>query len=820
MTVTDNGTPNLFDSETITVTVAEINTSPVLGAVGNKTVDELALLTFTATASDTDLPADTLTFTLTGAPAGAAITTGGVFTWTPTEAQGGSAYTFTVTVTDNGTPNLFDSETITVTVAEINVAPTLAPVGDRTVDEGVLLTFTASATDPDRTVDEGVLLTFTASATDPDLPANTLTFILVGSVAGASIDFSTGVFTWTPTEAQGPGVYIFDVVVADDGSPNLSDSVSFTVTVAEVNLAPTLAPVGDRIVDEGARVSLTATATDVDLPINTLTWSLDSGPGSVDTAGNYTWVTSETTPPGTYTVVLRVTDSGTPNLSDTVSFDITVNEVNAAPTLDPVGAKTVDEQTLFTFAVTASDTDIPADTLSFTLTGAPAGAAITTGGVFTWTPTEAQGPGVYTFTVTVTDNGTPNLTDSETITITVDVVNDAPAGGVDSVVLSSYLPTVLSVLANDTDADMDGLSIDSIFGDTTGGVIVNTDGTITYYPKSGWIGTDTFSYLVSDGNGGTAIVVVTVEMPPRVLAAAEVLSQTLGTQSLAFAAPGSNASGSDLTTFEFGVGVALLSEAFFQSLGALRLPLAFLGISVLGVLVLGGFAELPLLVASRRRRYQSVVMLEREDQLMVRAEPTKSADVLYSYEPTAAGFLSLDKARRVDDARWILIESPVGKGWVESQFVSETVDLQYFLADKRPSRMVRQLADALHNGRDFTNLLAPRGLAIALTNRPHFLSSDELRSMLDEIRLQPARSSQFSPEARQFRDEVIEPLRAALQAAPEINSAASHSRASLIPVELWNFQYLVVNAPNQDQWLVYFEYIKHRPHIVGFGIDA
>ena len=48
-------------------------------------------------------------------------------------------------------------------------------------------------------------LTFTATATDADLPANTLTFSLdAGAPAGGmTIDASTGVFTWTPTEAPG-----------------------------------------------------------------------------------------------------------------------------------------------------------------------------------------------------------------------------------------------------------------------------------------------------------------------------------------------------------------------------------------------------------------------------------------------------------------------------------------------------------------------------------------------------------------------------------------------------------------------------------------
>ena len=167
------------------MTVNEVNVAPVLGLIGNQTTDELVLLTFTASATDADLPANTLTYSLSGEPAGAVIDpVTGVFTWTPTEAQGPGSYTFDVVVTDDGTPNLNDFETITVTVNEVNVAPVLGAVGDQTTDEQTLLTFTATAT-------------------DADIPVNTLTFSLSGEPVGASIDPNTGVFSWTPTEAQG-----------------------------------------------------------------------------------------------------------------------------------------------------------------------------------------------------------------------------------------------------------------------------------------------------------------------------------------------------------------------------------------------------------------------------------------------------------------------------------------------------------------------------------------------------------------------------------------------------------------------------------------
>ena len=147
------------------------------------TIPEGVEYTFTAHATDADFPAQTLAFSLSGEPAGASITSAGVFTWTPTDAQGPGVYTFKVQVSD-GTATTESS--IALTVTEDNVAPVLTDVP-------------ATATIP-----EGVEYTFTAHATDADLPAQTLAFSLSGEPAGASIT-SAGVFTWTPTDAQGPG---------------------------------------------------------------------------------------------------------------------------------------------------------------------------------------------------------------------------------------------------------------------------------------------------------------------------------------------------------------------------------------------------------------------------------------------------------------------------------------------------------------------------------------------------------------------------------------------------------------------------------------
>jgi hypothetical protein len=93
------------------------------------------------------------------------------------------------------------------------------------------------------TVNEGVTLSFTISASDPDVPANTLTYSLVSPPSGASINPTTGLFTWTPSEAQGPSTNAISVRVTDSGASPLTDTKSFTVFVTEVNRAPVLAAI-------------------------------------------------------------------------------------------------------------------------------------------------------------------------------------------------------------------------------------------------------------------------------------------------------------------------------------------------------------------------------------------------------------------------------------------------------------------------------------------------------------------------------------------------------------------------------------------------
>ena len=74
-------------------------------------------------------------------------------------------------------------------------------------------------------------------------------------------------------------------------------------------------------------------------------------------------------------------------------------------------------------------------------------------------------------------------------------------------------PVVIDVLGNDSDPDDDLLSIDS-YTQATNGSVVADDGSLTYLPNANTVGTDSFMYMVSDGNGGTATAAVMVTINP------------------------------------------------------------------------------------------------------------------------------------------------------------------------------------------------------------------------------------------------------------------------------------------------------------------
>jgi hypothetical protein len=333
----------------------------------------------------------------------------GAISWTPTEAQGPSTNLITVVVTDNGTPPLSATNSFTVVVNEVNSAPVLTVPADQTIAE--LST-----------------LNISASAADPDLPTNTLTFSLRSPPGGMNINPATGLIIWTPSEEQGPSTNVITVVVTDDGAPPLSVTNSFTITVTETNSAPVLPDTTNYTIDELTSLIITNTASDSDLPLNTLTYSLLSPPAnaSIDTNGIITFSPDESQGPGVYTITTVVTDNGTPGLSATNSFIVNVNEVNTAPVLASLPDQTINSSAALVITNAATDADLPANTISYKLLIAPAGGLIDTNGVITWTAPSVSEPLTNDFVTVATDDGVPSLSATNHFSVVVNAVPNAP----------------------------------------------------------------------------------------------------------------------------------------------------------------------------------------------------------------------------------------------------------------------------------------------------------------------------------------------------------------------------------------------------------
>lgn len=303
-TATDNGSPPLSASETITITVGNVNRPPILTPIGNKTVDEMQILQFTITATDPD--GDGLTYGAGGLPNGALFDPATqTFTWTPTYAQAGN-YVVSFTVTDNGSPAASASETITITVSNVNRPPVLAPIGDKNTNEGELLQFTITATDPD-----GDTLTYSADHLPPE----------------ATFDPATQKFSWTPTYDQAGTYSNIEFTVRDNGSPMEIDAEIITITVGNVNRAPVFTPIGSQQVLENQLLQFSVTANDYDGDaITHSTGTLPRGASFDPAKGLFSW-RPDYTQAGTYTVVFYASDNGTPSMTGQLEVAIIVGEV-------------------------------------------------------------------------------------------------------------------------------------------------------------------------------------------------------------------------------------------------------------------------------------------------------------------------------------------------------------------------------------------------------------------------------------------------------------------------------------------------------------
>ena len=181
---------------------------------------------------------------------------------------------------------------------------------------------------------------------------------------------------------------------------------------------------------------------------------------------------------------------------------------NGGPVANPDVATTAEDEDV-TIDVVANDTDPSGQPL--TVTSATAGNGevnLNSDGTITYSPfSDFNGTDTITYTVTDPDGNTS----TSTVAVTVTPVNDAPEAMSDAAATPLDTPVIIDVLANDTDPDGDVLSIVGVPTSADGAVVVNPDGTITFTPNPGFIGSAVINYTMTDGTvEDSALVVVQV----------------------------------------------------------------------------------------------------------------------------------------------------------------------------------------------------------------------------------------------------------------------------------------------------------------------
>jgi len=508
---TDHGTPAGQIVRRFTITVIDRPEAPVAVdrtlSIGED--DPPATITLSATSPE---GLDVTSFTpsaATGGSLGAVgpITCSGTpkacsadVDFTPNANFNGAAG-FTYTARDSANRDS-DPATVTITVTPVNDTPTASP-GSRTTDEDTALPLDLAAlVDDVETPDANLTYTIVSDPTHGDIANGTYT---------PDLNFNgTDTFTYKVTDRGDPNNCTGSLPACDAPKDSTTETVS--IAVDPVNDTPVAAH-GDRTTDEDTPVALNldALASDVETSDANLTYTIETPPAhGVATTTTYTPNADFN---GTDTVTYKITDRGDPDNCASApcaaakaaigTVTITVNPVNDAPTASP-GSRSTPEDTPLALDLGAlvSDAETSDANLTYTIVSDPTHGDISGS---TYTP-DTDFNGSDSFTYKVTDRGDPDgcsgapcdapkESTTETVSITVDPVNDAPVASDGARTTDEDTPVALNLAALVSDVETADSDLTyHIVSPAAHGVATST----TYTPDGDFNGTDTFQYSVTD----------------------------------------------------------------------------------------------------------------------------------------------------------------------------------------------------------------------------------------------------------------------------------------------------------------------------------
>ncbi|MEO5339744.1 MAG: DUF4347 domain-containing protein [Magnetococcus sp. MYC-9] len=486
VTATDNGSTPLTATQTVTVAVTNVNEAPVFSSGSTASIAEnssTSTTVYTAAASDVD-SGDTLTYSLGGTDAASFSinsASGAVTLNSSANYETTTSYSITVTVTDSG--GLTASQGVTVSVTNVNEAPTFSSGSTASIAENSstsTVIYTAAASD----VDSGDSVTYSLSGTD---------------AASFSINSSSGAVTLNSSpNYESTSSYSISVVATDSGG--LASSQGVTVGVTNVNEAPTFSSGSTASIAENSSTSTvvyTGVAVDVDSG-DTLTYSLggtdavsfsinnSSGVVTLNSSPNYESTSS-------YSITLTATDGS--GLTATQSVTVSVTDVNESPTGSVTLSGTATQGETLTVSNSLADDD-GLGTISYQWLAD--GVAISGATGSSHLLLEAQVGTIITVTASYTDaHGTAESVTSSASS-TVANVNDSPTG---NIVISGTATQGETLSIVNTLADDDGLGSFSYQWLADGGAVAGATGSTLVLAEAQVDSRITVTVQYTDGHG-------------------------------------------------------------------------------------------------------------------------------------------------------------------------------------------------------------------------------------------------------------------------------------------------------------------------------
>ena len=479
----------VFEGDAQYITSNGANTLTVLNvvpAVPNYNMGTDEDTSISGTVAGTDADGDALAYSKGTNPAhGTATVNGnGSYTYMPYSNWNGTDR-FTVNVNDGhgGTA----TSTVTIIVTPVNDVPVA-------VDD-------TAVTDEDTQLTDGNV----AGNDAPSGDGGNVWSVVSGPDHGILVMNGDGSYTYTPyANYNGPDQFTYQIKDVDGDN----STATMAITVNPVNDAPTVGNY-DVNTQEDTSTSGTVVGNDID---STVTYAVTKNP-------SHGIITSFNPDSGAWTYLPYEDYNGDDSFGVTVSdglatalskVTIRVTPVNDVPVVNDE-SKTTDEDTSVSGSITGSDVD--GDSLNYVKVTDPSHGTVTVNGdgTYIYTP-NSNWFGTDSFTVSVNDGH--GGSDTATVTITVDPVNDVPVTNDDSATVDEDGSLSGNVSANDTPSADGGnvwsKSIDPVHGTAT----VNRDGSYTYTPDANYNGTDSFEYMITDVDGSTSTATVYITVNP------------------------------------------------------------------------------------------------------------------------------------------------------------------------------------------------------------------------------------------------------------------------------------------------------------------